>query len=162
MNRKGEGQESSFENAQTIIFFTVMMFAITILVFTFIFLLNSYESGLTAVQGEFKAEVLSLRFITSPECFAYQDPETKRIFPGIIDLNKFNEKQMQACYKTNEQTGKDEMNFRLQLESTLDYSVKTNKYFNADKFTMAKSVIVRDKDQFKTDKLFIYVQEGLI
>ena len=162
MNRKGEGQESSFENAQTIIFFTVMMFAITILVFTFIFLLNSYESGLTAVPGEFKAEVLSLRFINSPECFAYQDPETKRIFPGIIDLNKFNEKQMQACYKTNEQTGKDEMNFRLQLESTLDYSVKTNKYFNADKFTMAKNVIVRDKGQFKTDKLFIYVQEGLI
>ena len=91
MNKKAE---SSFENAQTIIFFTVMMFAATILIFTFAFLLNSYQRGLTDLPGKFEAEMVSLRFANSPDCFAYQDAETKRIFPGIIDADKFNQ---QSC-----------------------------------------------------------------
>lgn len=159
LNKKGE---SAFENAQTVIFLTVMMFAVTILVFTFVFLLNSYERGLTAVPGKLEAELISLRFANNPECFAYQDKETKRIFSGIIDLAKFNEQQMSVCYKTAEQTGKDELNFRLQLESRLDYSVKTNNYFNADKYTLVKTVVVKEGSLFKKDKLFIYVQDGLI
>lgn len=159
LNKKAE---SSFENAQTLIFFAVMMFAVTILVFTFVFLLNSYERGLTAVPGKFMAELVSLRFANNPDCFAYQDQETKRVFPGIIDLAKFNEQQLSACYTTDEQTGKDEMNFRLQLESNLEHSIKTNHYFNVDKFTIVKNVVVKDGSSFKPDKLFIYVQEGLI
>lgn len=159
LNKKAE---SSFENAQTLIFFAVMMFAVTLLVFTFVFLLNSYERGLTAVPGKFQAELVSLRFANNPDCFAYQDQESKRVFPGIIDLGKFNEQQLSACYATDEQSGKDDLNFRLQLESNLGHSVKTNNYFNADKFTIVKNVVVKDGNSFKPDKLFIYVQDGLI
>ena len=153
---------SPFENIQTMIFFTVMMFAVSILVFTFTFLLNSYETGLTSVPGKFRAEVLSLRFTNNADCFAYQDLPTQRLFTGVIDLSKFNDLQLALCYKTNEQTGKDELNFRLQLESNPNYSVKTNNYFNVDTFTLIKEVIIKDGTNFKKDKLLIYVQDGLI
>ncbi|HLC81902.1 MAG TPA: hypothetical protein VJH68_04555 [Candidatus Nanoarchaeia archaeon] len=173
MNKKAE---SSFENAQTIIFFTVMMFAATILIFTFAFLLNSYQRGLTDLPGKFEAEMVSLRFANSPDCFAYQDAETKRIFPGIIDADKFNQQQLQVCYRTDGQSGKEALNFRLQLESSLKNSLKTNNYFNVDSFTIVKDVVVKtgaasgqdgfnagsSKGKFSQDKLFIYVQDGLI
>ena len=149
--------ESSFENANTLVFTAVIMFAVTLIVFTFVFLLHSYESGLTAVPGKFRAEMVGLRFTNSQECFAYQDQITKRVFPGVIDVLKFNEMQLAVCYKTDEITGKDHLNFRLQLESNLDYSVKSNKYFNVDTFTITKNVVVKDGDLFRADNLFIYV-----
>jgi hypothetical protein len=148
---------SSFTNASFLIFFVVIAFATTLLIGIFLALIGSYEAGLIDVPGKFEAEVISLRFTNNPKCFAYQ--ENDRVFVGVIDFEKFNNEQMESCYKTET---KDEINFRLQLGSNLDNSVETNNYRNVDTFTIVKDVVVRDSGSFSGDKLFIYVQDGLI
>ena len=40
------------------------------------------------------------RLFYSPDCFAYEDPITHRVYPGIVDKNKFTEERLHSCYQT--------------------------------------------------------------
>ncbi|MDP3733781.1 MAG: hypothetical protein Q8R37_01000, partial [Nanoarchaeota archaeon] len=55
---------------------------ITILVFVFALLIAGYKERLTTVPPELKAELISVRFTNSADCFAYQDLHTGRVYPG--------------------------------------------------------------------------------
>lgn len=44
------------------------------------------------------------RLLYSPDCFAYMDPVTRRVYPGIIDADKFTEARLQSCYLTEDPT----------------------------------------------------------
>jgi len=155
---RGKKGESAFEVAETSIFYIVILPIIALIVIAFVFFLNSYANKLAAVPDEIKAEIISLRFTNIPECFAYQDLETGRVYSGTIDLEKFNEEQMNECYFTDEDIGHEDFNFRLQLASRAPEFIKTNGYFNLDHFTLNKKVIVKDGDKFVVDTLLIFVQ----
>jgi hypothetical protein len=155
---KGKKGESAFEVAETSIFYIVMITVIVMIVLAFVFLLGSYTNKLTAVPDKLKAELVASRFINIPECFAYQDPITKRVYSGIIDLEKFNENQMNNCYLTEKEQGHQQLNFKLQLQNKNSVFVKTNNYFKIDHFTLSKKVVVKEGDNFFTDTLLIFVQ----
>lgn len=40
------------------------------------------------------------RLFYSPDCFAYEDPITHRVYPGIVDRTKFTEQRLRSCYQT--------------------------------------------------------------
>ncbi len=44
------------------------------------------------------------RLFYSADCFAYEDPITRRVYPGIIDALKFTEDRLQSCYATESPT----------------------------------------------------------
>jgi len=151
-----------FEESQKTIFWTVMVIAITFFIFIFVYALSGYQGKISEVPSQLKTEMIVLRFINIPACFAYQDENTERIHSGIIDLRKFNDEQLAKCYHTEGLGGFKTFNFRLELSSHQEQLISDN-YFNLDNddFTIKKEVLVREGDNLRKEMLTIYVQEGL-
>jgi len=150
--------EGIFDFTRKLVYWTLAGVVITILVFAFVFGVGSYLSELTYVPEELRAEFISLRFANIPECFAYQDSETNRVYPGVIDLSKFTNQQMNdSCYRTESEKGYEDYNFRLKLKEN-GAEIYSNNYFNWDSFTFIKKVGVRTNDTLVEDELYIFVQ----
>lgn len=139
------------------------MVVVATLILMFV-LLPQYQNSLVEVPEELRAELISLRFVNTPECFTYQDPATGRIFAGVIDLQKFTQEWMDTCYRTEKDSGIKDFNFALELEGytpVIDGNKKllmSNNYFNKVDFTMYKQVLVRNGDRFEPTRLVIHVQ----
>ncbi|MBI2665531.1 hypothetical protein HYX12_02850 [Candidatus Woesearchaeota archaeon] len=149
INRKAQGGK--------IVYFLVVGLIFTALLFALGFSLTAYADKVASVPPEMKAEFIALRFFNLPECFAYST-EKGRIYPGVIDLNKFTEEQLFRCYHTQTIGGFKTFNFRLRLENA-GVEITTDKYYHRDAFTLEHDVIVSKDHQLSKDKLFIHVQE---
>jgi len=154
MNSQGE---ESFDIASMAIFLLVMAVVIPLLILGFSFLLGNYKARLGEVPLEVKAELISLRFTTSADCFAYQDQATGRVYPGVIDQAKFTAEQLARCYLPDERTGRQQLNFRLRLEGK-GMELLTSKYFHIDDLVLTKKVLVRDEQGVAEDTWAIFVQ----
>jgi hypothetical protein len=121
---------------------------------------SMFKNRILTIPPNLHADLISQRFTNIPECFAFQDESTGRVYPGILDLNKFNQDQLNRCYITDEERGIKEFNFRLKLKDT---EITTNKYFShdKDKLTLFKEVLIKDADSLQKDQLIIYVQERI-
>ncbi len=72
------------------------------------------------MNEDVEESILSQRLISSPSCFVYRD-EVNRAYPGIIDLDKFNQQNLDECFRL------DSVNyaFRISLVSeTLDQRIE--------------------------------------
>lgn len=52
--------------------------------------LNIYVQTDISVE-EAEAEIFSQRILTQPSLISYKDPYTRRVYPGIIDIQRFND-----------------------------------------------------------------------
>ncbi len=158
MNHKAQ-----FDLARKSIYWLIAGVIITAVVFSFAVVIAQYKNNLTKIPPELDAELIALRFVNLPECFAYFDSETNSLHSGVIDLAKFSPEQMLKCYRTDAQTGIKTLNFRLKLKG-LNQEVVTNNYFNKDDFTLFKEVLVKSSSESSDlvpDQLIIYVQEKI-
>jgi hypothetical protein len=155
MNKKAE-----FNAARKTIYWAIAGIVITIFVLGLAILLANHVNQLTKTSPKLKAEYIALRFTNIPECFAYEDKSSGKVHPGIIDLDKFNRKQMDQCYFTEEEKGFQEYNFGLSLKEE-KINLSTNNFFNNIDFTLSKKVVVKKGDHFLEDTLLIYVQEKI-
>lgn len=154
--------QSIFDTARKTIYWMIASFVIAMVVIGYVLILSSYKEKLTLTPAEIKAEIISLRFTNNPDCFAYQDRITDRVYPGTIDLAKWAQPRLDACYKTEEELGYRDFNFRLELASGKKDGLKTNNYFNADQFTLRRNVLIKESNgETISDELIIYVQENI-
>lgn len=162
MNRKAQ-----FEAARKTIYWMMAGVVITIVVIAFAMIMASYQSKLMEVPPRLRAELISLRFLNTPECFAYEDEISGRIFPGVIDLSRFNEETLGECYKSGSIKN---FNFQLVLDDkmpggrasgTTKVALETDEWFNRVDYTLFKEVLVKKGDELKSATLKIYVQEKI-
>jgi hypothetical protein len=153
MNKKAQ-----FDTARKTIYWMIAGLIISIVVIAFAMVIGTYKNKLTQIPSEVKAEFITLRFVNTPGCFAYNI--SQRVLPGTIDLDKFNEETLYNCYRTGDAEGIKTFNFRLQLEST-GQEIMTDKYFHMDDFTIFKEVLVKKQNGLSKDRLIIYVQERI-
>lgn len=154
-------KKAQFDFTRKSIYWMIAGFILTLVVVAYVFVLAGYNAKLTYVDPKLRAEFLTLRFVNNPDCFAYQDKETKITSNGIIDLTKFNEKQLYNCYHTEQNEGFRDFNFKLVLENQKT-EIITNNYFNKKDFTLYKEVLIRNKESKVTkDRLIIYIQEKI-
>ena len=140
------------------IFWTIFAVLVTVMILVFFGLIASYRSQITMIVPELEAETIALRFTNTADCFTYQDPITGRIYPGVIDLNKYTQESLDSCYKTDAERG--EYNFGLlirgfQREEDL---LITNNFFNNVDFTIYKDVLVRQGTENIPAKMEIFVE----
>ena len=161
-------EEGSFDIATKSIYWMIAGFVILMLMVGFLFIVGNYKAQLLHVPEELQAEFISLRFTNIPECFAYQDPLSGRVYPGVIDLGrsteddlgKFTEEQMQRCYPVPEENGYKELNFELELQNA-GKRIKSSDYYHVAAFTQERKVLVKKGDTFISDTLIIRTQTGL-
>lgn len=150
MNKKAQ-----FGIARKSIYWMIAGVIITMIVLAFAFIISGYKEKYTTISPKLKGELLSLRFTNNSDCFAYQDEETGRVYPGVIDRSKFNQEQLDDCYKTDEKTGRREINFKFKLG---EKEIKTN-HFSIDHYTILRYVLVYEGGQFVPEILEIIVHE---
>lgn len=160
MNKKAQ-----FDVARKSIYWMLAGIVITMAILAFAIILSSYQSKVTTVPPELRAELISLRFINTPECFTYQDPVTGRIFPGVIDVAKFTQERVDQCYRTKKEKGFKDFNFGLALEGYTPLNaqgqlqpLRTNNFFNQVDFTLYRPVLVRAGSETTVSRMIIYVQ----
>lgn len=150
-----EETEGGFEPARKMIYWAIAAVVITIVVIAFTLIIANYKSTLTKVPPKLRAELIALRFVNAPGCFAYQDEITGRIYPGVIDLSKFNEETMNKCYQSESIKN---FNFQLVLD---DKTLETDEWKHVTDFTLFKEVLVKEREELKPVILKIYVQERI-
>ncbi len=158
-------EDDVFDVTRKQIYWPIAAFMVVVatLLLVFVFFPN-YERSLVEVPPQLQAELISLRFLNTPECFTYQDPATGRIFAGVIDLGKFTQERLDTCYRTEPAKGFKDYNFALELEGFTPAVggekklLMTNNFFNQVDFTMYKQVMVRNGNRLEPTRLVIQVQ----
>ena len=150
-----------FDVARKSIFWMIAAVLISLMVTGLVFLIADFRGSVTDVPGATKANLIALRFTTIPDCFAYQDERTGRVYSNILDETKWNAEQLNRCYSTEYQNGKNDINFRLQLKDSPLPELLTAHYFHLDDYTIEKSVLVRNGDTVRKEILRISVQEDV-
>ena len=151
------GEGDSFQFTQKQFFFIGAGLFLVGMIFFFAFVISDYHNKIVQVPNQLRAELISMRFGNIPECFAYEDPITKRVYPGVIDLAMFTNDTMFRCYHTEEREGFKDFNFGLHLKDHKK-SLRTNNYFNKDDFAIFRKVLVHDGTDVNSDLLEVYVQ----
>jgi len=72
--------------------------AITFIIVGFIYFVTVDYLSAEIKTGGIEEQILLNNLISSEDCLAYKDART---FPGIIDLEKFNEARLRKCYDKN-------------------------------------------------------------
>lgn len=162
MNKKGE---SAAEPTRKPVYWMPAGVIILMLVFGLFLMIGKYQNKLTEVPVKLKTELIALRFVNNPECFAYQEPETKRVYPGVIDFKKFKEakedqKKMDNCYKSQDNLDIKNFNFGLELKGR-DVFLRTDNYHYVDTFVLEEVVLVKEGENLAAEKLLIHVQEKI-
>jgi len=150
-------EEGIFDVARKLMFWTIAIFMITIVIFTFAFVIGGYKNKLIKVPSELQAELIALRFTNSPDCFAAEQRGV--VLAGVIDAAKFTKESLQACYNTEPRERVKTFNFRLELKN--GKMILTDNYFHNDKFVLQKEVLVLQDGQLKNDQLIVHVQEKI-
>ncbi len=156
-----KSKQGQFE-LRKMIYWTVAMIVITMVVLASAMIMSSYGAKLRKVPPNLRAELISLRFVNAPECFAYSEEITadnskitKRVYPGVIDLSKFNEETLKECYKSGDRKN---FNFQLVLGEKI---LETDNWVNVEDFTLLKNVLVKDGEEIKLMMLKIHVLEKI-
>jgi hypothetical protein len=146
-----------------VIAWTIMVIIITGLLFGLFLVINTYTNKQAEISPRLQSEIIALRFANIPECFAFEDKNTGRVYPGLINLEKFNNEQLSKCYHTKEIGGFWTYNFELKLQQS-EVKINTDKYVGSNNpaFTLFKEVAVKDGEEIIKDTLAIYVQESAI
>src|SRR3989338_2447348 len=112
------------------------------------FIISKETISIADIPKGLEEYVFIQRFLSSQDCFAYQDKETLRIYPGIIDLEKFKQEKLEdkednLCYKFK----KDVPEFRLKIN---DKIIQTSDNFDSikKKNTIKKSILIFKEGKF--------------
>ncbi|MBR9706319.1 hypothetical protein GOV14_04740 [Candidatus Pacearchaeota archaeon] len=139
-----------------------MIFAI-ILAFTaifFIWVIAPFAVKIAIIPEGVETHIISQRFWNSPDCFAYKDETSGRVYQKLLDYNKFTEDQIKTCYKT------DDVNiqaFRLSfsIPGQGEKRIQTTNW--RDSYLMertSKEIFVRYNNQVYKTKLSIEIQNA--
>lgn len=98
---------------QKLVFFAFGIFVIGLLAVGFIMTTSSYVYKTTVMPKGLQRDLYITRFLSSPLCFAYQDQETRRVYPSYVDVSKFSGQQLASCLGFP--AGKNDLCYELRL-----------------------------------------------
>lgn len=96
-NKRGDDHEG-FLSTNKFFFYMVWVIFIGFVISAFVILVVRGMDSKTEIHNSIDAD-FSLARATNV-CFAYEDPQTKNIRQNIIDFNKFNDQNLESCFKS--------------------------------------------------------------
>ena len=121
----------------------------------------NFRAHILSTPEKLESSILSSRFLNSPQCFAYQDSVTQRIYPRLIDLNRFTDKTINNCYLSNTTKG---YNFQLllrNLETNQEQTIQTSEWYNVPAYTITEPVLIKNEKTTNKGLLLIYTQRPI-
>ncbi len=94
----GKKAQSAYEIGHTPLFYLFVLVFMLIAIFTLYGLSSGYVSSRLHIDKEVSDEIYVERFFSN--CFSYEQEGTGRVYSGIIDWDKFTEKNLDDCFST--------------------------------------------------------------
>lgn len=137
---------------RVVIFIFELLFVIIVTLSIF-YVVSSFTTRKMDVSS-FESNLLLLRTVYSPNCFAYEDV---KVYPGIIDSNKFKADRFDSCLKSNYYFKASLLNSKKEIY-TNETEFKINQQFCnfKDKYSCSSRsqyVLVKDNDIVAQDIL---------
>ncbi len=137
---------------RVVVFIFELLFVIIVTLSIF-YVVSSFTTRKMDVSG-FESNLLLLRTVYSPSCFAYEDV---KVYPGIIDLGKFKADRFDSCLKSNYYFKAALLNSKKEIY-TNEAEFKINQQFCSfkDKYSCnsrSQYVLVKDSDSITKDIL---------
>lgn len=107
---QGAGEIPIF--GRKMIFFAITAVILGLLAVGYIMSTSAYVFKITATPKGLQDELYISRLFNHPGCFAYQDPNTQRVYPYWIDLQKFTDDRFGSCLQLR---GKSEQCYEIRL-----------------------------------------------
>lgn len=144
-------------SGRKILFYAIVSFMSAIIIFFMIFFINYKRSEIADIPIGVEDYLISYRFLNSPMCFAFEDKESKRSYPQVIDIEKFTEQNLNNCYSAK---GTNVKAFRLTLSYGTDKkTIATSNWQGFIKSGKTIQAFVYDKNQLQKAELFIEIQD---
>jgi hypothetical protein len=142
--RKGQAQMSE----QMISYWIIVLIIATVMAGALGGMMYYYNSNTFKCASNIENEIVIAKALYSPTCFTYYDEDTNRFIPGTIDLEKFTEENLEACYPYLDKI------LGLEIEDTnLGYE------FTAEPVEVNKFIYIYDGDEIKTSILTFKFEE---
>lgn len=113
-----------------------------------LFIMSMEIINISYIPEGLEEYIFTQRFMNNPECFTYQDKDTLRIYPGIIDLEKFKQENLDNCYKREVYMYAPE--FRLIIN---DKTIRTSDFASNKK--ISKQILIFKDNKFENAELKI-------
>ncbi len=124
-------------------------------IFASALVINTYQAKVLDIPGELEGQLIALRLVNNPDCFAYTDP-AGHVVQGSIVLEKFTKENLDACYNPEGREGFKDITFGLELE---DKKLRTENYFEVNSFTLREEVLIYEGEDVRAGTLILQVQE---
>lgn len=86
----------------TLPFWMFFVIALSFTVLFFVWIITPFVAEAAVVPEGVKGTILAQRFVNSPNCFAYLDEDSERVYQKTVDWEKFTEENMKKCYQTED------------------------------------------------------------
>jgi hypothetical protein len=96
MNKK-----ASFDVGAMLYYVMISIFTIVLTLFVYLFIINGFKHQIAFTPRGMESSILVTKALYSPDCFVYYDVETLRSYPGVIDINNFNQERFNLCFNTD-------------------------------------------------------------
>jgi hypothetical protein len=126
---------------------------IIIIVFFGLALIYHYNTGLNSHSIEYL--VMANRIIYSPNLLAYRDPDTNRVYPGTIDLKKFDTAKLEGNLKN----ASERLAINLEL-SYLDKDNVTKAYINEKKAKIWDDYVAIGGYDLSVQKRYVKIKDN--
>lgn len=115
-------------------FWIFRIILIMVVVFAAVFFVNSIIKTNLDTEG-LELDLILARIINSPDCLAYQDSDTNRIYPGYVNLNFYSQSYLEKnCVKLN---SGDLVGIRIELDSKEPIYLNKDYYDDTEPLTFS-------------------------
>jgi len=145
-------------SARKMIFYGIFGFLAAI-TFLLVAWFSVYDgSYLSKIPPDLENYLFVQRFLNSNLCFAFQDKETERVYPWVIDMTKFRQENLDNCYNAKDTNVKA-------YSLTLSYNNKkttltTKNWEGFLKKGETRQIFVYDSGNIRRAELFIEMQDA--
>jgi hypothetical protein len=148
-------KKAQYEVGHKTPYFIIAMLIVGVMFILLILMFSKYISAPVLTHEQVYITIYKQRFLSSPDCFAYENKETGNIYQGMIDVSKFTEERLNNCYKENKDS---KFEFLLVLqEKEKQLSIQTKNYIQLTK-KLPMSVLVYDQGNITKGILTIGIQ----
>ena len=146
------------DSGRKMLFYVIFSFLAAIVFMAIVYISSSNGAEIASIPSGVENYFITQRFVASPLCFALQDAETKRVYPWVIDSEKFSEENLNRCYSALDTKVKA---YRLTLTyGTEKKTISTKNWEGFLKRAETKQVFVSSKGDIKTGEIFMEMQDA--
>lgn len=136
-------KRASISSTEKVIFFIPVMIILAVVATIFGYIVVHYFESIIYIPPGTEDEIIINRFFSSPTCFVYEDPYTGRAYPGIIDKEKFTQKQLINCYNNPK---KNNVKLKITDNKQNQLEIFSENFRNRHSKSFTRQILLKDGD----------------